>query len=391
MANPENHAEHDDHGHHGPGYWKVYWILLVLFIISVMGPEMAKWLDMGPTMAKITVLSTAFGIAFVKAYYVIAYFMHLKFELKFVQYMLATTIVFMLLFFSAVAPDVMRHDGACQRWAEEEGQKVCKLYNWTNSAAAAEVVHKLGVQAGNADAKSAKLDSSQSDEWSSAGGWKSPSTSIAVRNKMIQEKSKGMHKSYWYDKQQYATNRLKEPAVLALKGKHMIAGLQRNYIPIEDAMKLVVADQAKPMMLPSSDVFDPSAPTAEAWAKARVKAAELLSQPVKNAEIDATLLAKGKDLFHGKTMAASGQALPCQGCHSVDGAKYSGPTLKGFYGRITTFKDATVARNDKAYFVSSIKNPDAQRSKDYPDGGMLNVQVTDGEIEALFHYIASLR
>ena len=179
--------------------------------------------------------------------------------------------------------------------------------------------------------------------------------------------------------------------MLALKGKHMIAGLQRNYIPIEDAMKLVVADQAKPMMLPSSDVFDPSAPTAEAWAKARVKAAELLSQPVKNAEIDATLLAKGKDLFHGKTMAASGQALPCQGCHSVDGAKYSGPTLKGFYGRITTFKDATVARNDKAYFVSSIKNPDAQRSKDYPDGGMLNVQVTDGEIEALFHYIASLR
>ena len=28
------HDNHSDHEHHGPGYWKVYWILLVLFIIS---------------------------------------------------------------------------------------------------------------------------------------------------------------------------------------------------------------------------------------------------------------------------------------------------------------------------------------------------------------------
>ena len=30
-------------------------------------------------------------------------------------------------------------------------------------------------------------------------------------------------------------------------------------------------------------------------------------------------------------------------------------------------------------------------SKDYPDGGMINVNVTDDEIEALYHYIASLK
>jgi caa(3)-type oxidase subunit IV len=96
---------------------------------------MARIMEMSPTAAKITVLVTAFGIAFVKAYFVIAYFMHLKFEIKYVQYMLGTTVVFMLLFFSAVAPDVMRHDGACQRWAEVEGKKVCKIYSWTNSAA----------------------------------------------------------------------------------------------------------------------------------------------------------------------------------------------------------------------------------------------------------------
>ena len=31
---------HDDHGHH-PSYIKVYFILLVLFIVSVAGPELA--------------------------------------------------------------------------------------------------------------------------------------------------------------------------------------------------------------------------------------------------------------------------------------------------------------------------------------------------------------
>ena len=208
------HDNHSDHEHHGPGYWKVYWILLVLFIISVLGPEMAAWMDMSPTAAKVTVLITAFGIAFVKAYYVIAYFMHLKFELKYVQYMLATTVVFMLLFFSAVAPDVMRHDGACQRWAEENGQKICKIYSWTNAAAAAEVKHQLRRQALEAGEPADKVVASQSDEWAASGAWQSGSTAVNVRNAMMQQKALGLHKSYWYDKQQYSTNQLKSQPCL---------------------------------------------------------------------------------------------------------------------------------------------------------------------------------
>ena len=384
------HDNHSDHEHHGPGYWKVYWILLVLFIISVLGPEMAAWLDMSPTAAKVTVLITAFGIAFVKAYYVIAYFMHLKFELKYVQYMLATTVVFMLLFFSAVAPDVMRHDGACQRWAEENGQKICKIYSWTNAAAAAEVKHQLRRQALEAGEPADKVVASQSDEWAASGAWQSGSTAVNVRNAMMKQKALGLHKSYWYDKQQYSTNQLEEPAVLAMKGKQMVAGLQRNYMPIEAAMKLVVSDNARPLAIPSVDVFDPLAPKPEEWAKARAKAAQLLAKPLPAPTLDNALIAKGKDLFHGKVAAKSG-ILPCQTCHSVDGSMNAGPTLKGFYGRITTFKDAKVAQNDKNYFIASIKMPDSQMSKDYPDGGMINVNVTDDEIEALYHYIASLK
>ena len=74
--------------------------------------------------------------------------------------------------------------------------------------------------------------------------------------------------------------------------------------------------------------------------------------------------------------------LPCD-----DGSANTGPTLKGFYGRITTFRTLR-SQNDKIHFVSSIKMPDSQMSKDYPDGGMINVNVTDG-VEALYHYIAT--
>ncbi len=132
MSNHDEHGHDDEHGHHGPGYVKVYVILLVLFLISVAGPEVKDSVSemTSPLVAKWMVLITAFGIAFVKAYYVCAYFMHLKFERKIVTYMLTTTIVFMLLFFFAVSPDVMRHDGS----------------NWVNAAAAGEVERALEEQ-----------------------------------------------------------------------------------------------------------------------------------------------------------------------------------------------------------------------------------------------------
>jgi len=395
MSQHDTHEHHDgDHEHHGPGYWKVYWILLVLFIISVLGPEMARIMEMSPTAAKITVLVTAFGIAFVKAYFVIAYFMHLKFEIKYVQYMLGTTVVFMLLFFSAVAPDVMRHDGACQRWAEVEGKKVCKIYSWTNSAAAAEVVYAATIQANepvHGKPGSGKVAASQSDEWAQVGPFHGgKSRAVHSRDKMVGEKRAGLHRSFWYDKAAVSSNQLADPKTLHLTGEHTIKGIKRVYEPIASAMKNVVTTGARPLNLPSKSVVDTLAPKPAEWAAARVKFAQLMSKPLPPFQVDGALAKRGADLFAGR-IKVGGNPLPCNSCHSVDGSDNTGPTLKGFYGRITTFKDATVARNDKAYFIESVRQPDLKMAREFKDGGMVNVVVNDADLNALFHYVASLK
>lgn len=100
---------------HPPSYYVRIWgILLVLLVISILGPELE---------IKILTLITAFGIAFVKAYLVCKHFMHLDVERPIVLYILSTAVVFMVLFFAGAAPDVMNHDGT----------------NWSNNAAHAAV------------------------------------------------------------------------------------------------------------------------------------------------------------------------------------------------------------------------------------------------------------
>ena len=103
--------EHHDHSKH---YLKIYWWLLGLFIVSCLGPEIG---------IKSVTLITAFGIAGVKAYLVIAYFMHLKGEKPFVIYFLTASVGLMFLFYFAVAPDVHNHEGR----------------NWVNVSAKASV------------------------------------------------------------------------------------------------------------------------------------------------------------------------------------------------------------------------------------------------------------
>ena len=102
------------HGHVGPSYEKTFATLLVLLVISVIGPEIGiKWLT----------LITAFGIAIVKAYLVASRFMHLNIEKRIVSYLLLAAVAFLFLFFAGVAPDVMKHRGN----------------NWENVAAQDEV------------------------------------------------------------------------------------------------------------------------------------------------------------------------------------------------------------------------------------------------------------
>ncbi len=107
-------------------YGKVWFTLLILFGVSYLGPlfiapEAGKLF--GATAGKVVLMSTAFGIAIWKASLVVKEFMHLPLERRVIWYIEGVVVAFMFLFFFAVAPDVMHHEGR----------------NWENRAAAAAV------------------------------------------------------------------------------------------------------------------------------------------------------------------------------------------------------------------------------------------------------------
>jgi len=104
------HNEHkgEHHDAHHVNYKKIYFVLLGLLVVSILGPEIGiKWVT----------LVTAFGIALVKADLVIQNFMHLRWEKRIMKWMLATSLVLMFLLFAGVAPDVMKHQGT--RWVND--------------------------------------------------------------------------------------------------------------------------------------------------------------------------------------------------------------------------------------------------------------------------------
>jgi caa(3)-type oxidase subunit IV len=89
------------HGHH-PNYVKIWLLLVGLLVISVVGPMLG---------IRLVTIITAFGIALVKAYLVAKNFMHLNIEKPIVHWMLLIALAFMVLMFSGIAPDVMKHEG----------------------------------------------------------------------------------------------------------------------------------------------------------------------------------------------------------------------------------------------------------------------------------------
>jgi len=97
-------TEAEAHVHH-PNYVKVWFILVVLLVVSVLG-------SMSHTRE--VVLIAAFGVALVKAYLVAKNFMHINVEKRWVPYLLIVCLLFIVILFAGVAPDVMKHSG--QHW-----------------------------------------------------------------------------------------------------------------------------------------------------------------------------------------------------------------------------------------------------------------------------------
>jgi caa(3)-type oxidase subunit IV len=136
----DGHGQHESHAHLNPAhYTKILWMLMVLAVVSYLGPMGAEFIaKTGATgLAKALTLSTAFGIAFYKAYLVCVNFMHLHIEKRYVVFLLSTAIAFMLLFFAGASPDVRNHRGR----------------NWENVAAQQETARALAAHGsgGHAD------------------------------------------------------------------------------------------------------------------------------------------------------------------------------------------------------------------------------------------------
>jgi caa(3)-type oxidase subunit IV len=85
----------DYHGH--PNYNMIFAVLVVLMVATVIVDE----LGMSPAMMALAV----FGIAVVKAYLVIANFMHLKYEPKLVDLFPYLSVALMIILFFGVYPD----------------------------------------------------------------------------------------------------------------------------------------------------------------------------------------------------------------------------------------------------------------------------------------------
>jgi caa(3)-type oxidase subunit IV len=126
MSGNNEHNEHHDDGHgggHHVNYFAIYVALVVLFLISVAGPEVGRITGL-PWIT----LITAFGIALVKANLVIDNFMHLKWEKRLMKWLLTTSVLLMVLMVAGISPDVLNHEGN----------------NWENLAAKEATARGLG-------------------------------------------------------------------------------------------------------------------------------------------------------------------------------------------------------------------------------------------------------
>ncbi len=95
-------------------YIKIWGILVVLLVISVMGPMLN---------VPMLTLITAFGIAIVKALMVAGNFMHLKIEIRYIWYLLLGGLFALFVLFAGLAPDIMKNQG--ENWLDCMVTKSC--------------------------------------------------------------------------------------------------------------------------------------------------------------------------------------------------------------------------------------------------------------------------
>ena len=92
---------------------------------------------------------------------------------------------------------------------------------------------------------------------------------------------------------------------------------------------------------------------------------------------------RGKEVFNEKG---------CNACHSVNGTRVVGPTMKGLAGIKREFADGSSAVADDAYLRESILLSGAKIVKDYPAAmPIFKGQIEEEDVSALIDYIKSLK
>jgi cytochrome c oxidase subunit 2 len=101
------------------------------------------------------------------------------------------------------------------------------------------------------------------------------------------------------------------------------------------------------------------------------------------------MVARGEVLF---------QQLHCTACHTTDGSRAAGPTMKGLYGSAVVLDNGQTVVADADYIRESIVNPDAQVRRGYAPQVMGSATddirdqlLADDNVNALVVYIESLK
>jgi cytochrome c oxidase subunit 2 len=96
-----------------------------------------------------------------------------------------------------------------------------------------------------------------------------------------------------------------------------------------------------------------------------------------------------------KTPEGQGQLLTvrngCIGCHSVDGARMTGPTWFGLYGENVELADGSTVVADDAYLAESILNPQAKEVAGFAPTVMPPFALSETDIANIVAYLKTLK
>lgn len=94
----------------------------------------------------------------------------------------------------------------------------------------------------------------------------------------------------------------------------------------------------------------------------------------------------------GKKAAAE---FSCEGCHTTNGTKSTGPTWKGLAGSKQKLTDGSTVTATDAYLIGIITDPSTAKVEGYDSGVMAEAiapgQVSDAQARAIVAYIKSLK